>query len=180
MSEFSKAVDEGVAAMSEEADKAEKEVKEKIENAGSSEKAPVGKYSFDGTTCVTEKITYKITNTKIIPPHENKDEDSDMPMIVFYFDATVNEGVEPCSPDIEWIKNFEAYQDVDPDEPTSLDTAVYVDPHVETSLETTAPGETVQRCTVYVLADDSLPVRLVARNSIFDDKPLGEHEYPVK
>lgn len=121
----------------------------------------------------------KITDYKIIQP-EQEGNDSDKPIIVFFFDtllASDYDNSTPITPSTAWILNFKAVQDNDSNKVNTLENAIYSDEELEkNSYAEIKPGGTVKSAEAYTLSDTTTPVKLIAETI---DHAMGEQTYKI-
>lgn len=147
-----------------------------LEKSESADETAQGEYYFDGTDLVTEDYKITITDHKVIQPGDTGNEYGDNPVIAFWYDTTIAEGVSDSeyNPSLTWLMNFEAVQDNDPNLINTLNVGPLPDDnYLDSQLMTIKPGGTVANAVAYELTDLETPVTLTAVENLFTDEELG-------
>lgn len=154
-----------------------------LEETESTDETTQGEYYFDGTDLVTEDYKITITDYKVIQPGETGNEYGDAPVIAFWYDTTVAEGVSDSeyNPTTPWMMSFEAVQDNDPNVINKLNVSSHPDnAYLDSQLETIKPGGTVTNAVAYELTDIETPITLTATGNLITNEKLGSYDYPVQ
>lgn len=154
-----------------------------LEKSESTNETAQEEYYFDGTDLVTEDYKITITDHKVIQPGDIGNEYGDNPVIAFWYETTIMEGVEDSeyNPSLTWLMNFEAVQDNDPNLINTLNVgSLPDDAYLDSQLMTIKPGGTVANAVAYELTDLETPVTLTAVENLFTDEKLGSYDYPIK
>lgn len=121
--------------------------------------------SFKDNVLTTPEVIIKITDVKTIPVGEKGNEYGEKPVIAFWYEVT-NVAGDDVTPS-EWLFNFTAYQDNDPNLVNEIDVASHPDDaYLDTQMENIKQGGTVANAVAYELDDTTTPVKLVASNDL--------------
>lgn len=136
--------------------------------------------AFSDNKLVTDDFTVEITDVRVIAPGEEGNDYGDEPVIAFWYDTTVNEGVtDEINPTSAWIMNFTAIQDNDPNAINTLGVSSLPDSnHRDSQMQTIKPGGTVSSSVAYTLTDSETPVELVAEDIMGDE--YGSQMFEIK
>lgn len=127
--------------------------------------APVAEASFKDSVLTTPEVTIKITEVKTIPVGEKGNEYGQKPVIAFWYEVT-NVAGDDVTPS-DWLFNFTAYQDNDPNIENELNVGSLPDEaFLDTQMENIKQGGTVANAVAYELDDITTPVKLVASNDL--------------
>lgn len=134
--------------------------------------------TFENKTLTTPEVIIKITDAKTIPVGEKGNEYGEKPVIAFWYEVT-NVAGDDVTPS-EWLFNFTAYQDNDPNIENELDVASHPDEaYLDTQMEKIKQGGTVANAVAYELDDTTTPVKLVA-GGMFADSEIGSMTFELK
>lgn len=126
--------------------------------------APV-EATFKDKVLTTPEITIKITDVKTIQVGETGNEYGDVPVIAFWYEVT-NVAGEDVTP-TDWIFNFTAFQDNDPNMENELNVGSHPDEaFLDSQMAKIKKGGTVANAVAYELTDTTTPVKLVASNDL--------------
>lgn len=121
--------------------------------------------SFRDNVLTTSEIIIKITDVKTIPVGEKGNEYGEKPVIAFWYEVT-NVSGDDITPS-DWLFNFTAYQDNDPNIENELNVgSLPDDAFLDTQMEKIKKGGTVANAVAYELDDVTTPVKLVASNDL--------------
>jgi len=123
---------------------------------------PAGPSFVDGVL-TTDEVVIKITDSKVIPVGEKGNEYGDKPVLAIWYDTTnLGKSDQDITPS-EFIFQFEAFQDNDPNRENTLDVAGLPDDQfLDSQTENIKAGGTVANAIAYSLDDTTTPVDLVA------------------
>ena len=135
--------------------------------------------AFKRGVLTTPDVKIEITDHKVIPAGAKGNEYGDKPVLALWYKTTnvSGEDVDPT----DFIFHFEAYQDNNPDRDKKLDVGIMFsdDRFRDSHMENIKKGRTVEDAIAYELDDLTTPVKLVARESLFDEE-LGSVTYNLK
>lgn len=122
----------------------------------------------------------EITDTKVVEAGAKGNEDSEKPVIVFYYTAT-NESEKELGASTIWIAAFDVHQDTDKDTVNELEIGSYSDENIDSDKANSdmKPGGSVKNMISYELDDMEIPVVLKATQGI-GGKDLGEQTFNIK
>lgn len=145
-------------------------------SADDTESADSASPAFADDVLTTSDLRIEITNYRVIKPGEKGNEYSDKPVMAFYYSTTNLSGADVDPTD--FIFNFEAYQDNNPDAVNSLEVGSLPDDRfLDSQTETIKKGGTVESAIAYELDDLTTPVDLVASEGFGDE--LGRTTYQL-
>jgi hypothetical protein len=123
---------------------------------------------FENGVLTTPEMRIEVTSHRVIEPGAKGNEYSDKPVIAFYYSTTNLSGGD-VSP-MDFVLNFEAYQDNDPDAVNSLEVGSSPEERfLDSQSETIKKGGTVENAVAYELDDTTTPVELVASDFLGDE-----------
>lgn len=124
---------------------------------------PAGE-SFEEGVLTTADVTIEITDYRVIPIGEDGNERGDVPVLAIWYETTnLGTSDRDISPMTEFIVNFEALQDNDPNVENSLSIgSLPDDSFLDSQLENIKAGGTLANAIAYELTDTTTPVELVA------------------
>lgn len=129
--------------------------------------------TFSNNVLKGNSYTIKITDYKVLQPHEEGNE-SDYPIIVFFYDTLVASNYDnsvPMTPTTAWALNFIVSQN------NELDYTTYFDEELlDNSSEEISPGNSLKSAVAYTLTDTDTPVKVVAE--AFEHK-YGEQTFTI-
>lgn len=135
--------------------------------------------TFKDGVLTTPEVKIVITKHKVIPVGAKGNEYGDKPVIAFWYEITNFTGKD-TSP-MEWIFEFTAYQDNNPNAENELDVAGLPDDRfLDSQTENIKKGGTVENAVAYELDDVTTPVELVANDSLGFGDDLGRVTYELK
>jgi hypothetical protein len=133
--------------------------------------------TFKDGVLTTPKLKIQITRYKIINPGQNGNEYGEKPVIALWYKTTNLSGAK-VSP-MDFLFNFNAYQDNDPNAENELDVGSLPDHRFRDSqTENIKKGGTVEDAIAYELDDLVTPVELVATEGL--DEVIGKAKYTLK
>ncbi|TDL45280.1 DUF5067 domain-containing protein [Microbacterium oleivorans] len=126
------------------------------------DETPDGPSFVDGVL-TTDEVVINITDSKVIPVGEKGNEYGDKPVLAIWYDTTnLGTSDQDITPS-EFILQFEAFQDNDPNRENTLDVSgLPDDQYLESQMENIKAGGTVANAVAYSLDDTTTPVDLVA------------------
>lgn len=136
---------------------------------------------FDGRTLRTYNYSLRITNYEILDIGHKENKHKDSSIIVFYYDTYVNEKFKndyQIKPYYQWLQNFEAYQDNDPNMLKPLELGEYLGEKDDDRDVIIKPGGKVSSTIAYKLNDLETPVTLTAIDEEGNIK--GSHDFEIK
>jgi hypothetical protein len=132
------------------------------------EATPVGDSFVDGVL-ETSDVKITITDYRVIPVGEVGNEYGEVPVLAIWYDTTNLGAADRDISPMEFIFNFEAFQDNDPDRENTLEVASLPDEaFLDTQTENIKDGGTLANAVAYSLDDTTTPVELVA--GVFGDE----------
>ena len=135
--------------------------------------------TFKDGVLTTSDVKIVITKHEVIPAGKKGNEYGDKPVIAFWYSIT-NLTDKETSP-MEWIYDFSAYQDNNPNAENELDIAGLPDDRfLDSQTENIKKGGTVENAVAYELDDETTPVELVANDSLGFGDDLGRVTYELK
>jgi len=137
------------------------------------------KPTFKNGVLTTSEVKIVITKHKIIPVGEKGNEYGDKPVIAFWYKITnlTDKETDPT----DWIFDFSAYQDNNPNAENELDVASLPDDRfLDSQTENIKKGGTVENAVAYELDDLTTPVELVANDSLGFGDDLGRMTFELK
>lgn len=133
--------------------------------------------TFKGGVLTTPDVKIKITRHRVIKPGQKGNEYGEKPLIAFWYTMTNLSGaeVEP----VEFVTDFAAYQDNNPDAENKLNVGPLPDERfLDSQTENIKKGGTVENAASYELDDLTTPVELVATTGL--DGSIGKITYGLK
>jgi hypothetical protein len=135
--------------------------------------------AFENGVLTTSDVKIEITDHKVIPAGAKGNEYGDKPVLALWY-TTTNVSGKDVDP-MEFLFQFEAYQDNDPNAENTLDVGGLPDDRfLDSQMENIKKGGTVENAVAYELDDLTTPVKLVALENVFDDEELGSVTYNLK
>lgn len=135
--------------------------------------------TFKDGVLTTSEVKIVITKHKVIPVGAKGNEYGDKPVIAFWYRITnlTDKEKDPT----EWIFDFSAYQDNNPNAENELEVAGLPDDRfLDTQTENIKKGGTVENAVAYELDDLTTPVELVANDSLGFGDDLGRMTFELK
>lgn len=116
----------------------------------------------DGVLTLTD-VKIEITDYRVIPVGEVGNEYGSAPVLAIWYNTTNLGTADREITPSEFIYNFEAFQDNDPNRENTLDIGALPDQaFLESQISAIKPGGTVANAVAYHLDDTTTPVELVA------------------
>ena len=135
--------------------------------------------TFENAVLTTPDVKIEITDHKVIPVGAKGNEYGDKPVLALWY-TTTNVSGKDVDP-MEFLFQFEAYQDNDPNAENELDVGSLPDDRfLDSQMERIKKGGTVESAIAYELDDLTTPVKLVALENLFDDEELGSITYNLR
>jgi hypothetical protein len=135
--------------------------------------------SFRDGLLATPDVRIVITKHKIIPVGGKGNEYGSKPVIAFWYKVT-NVSGRKTDADMEFITDFSAYQDNNPNRENPLDIGALPDERFsDTQMDEIKKGGTVENAVSYELDDLRTPVELVASDD-FGLTRLGQATYDLE
>jgi Domain of unknown function (DUF5067) len=169
----------GVAVSAAGSDDSQPAVSHNTAQAAQSEKPAAEKGpTFKNGVLTTSDVRIQILRQKVIKVGQEGNEYGEKPVIAFWYTTTNLSGgrVTP----MEFLSNFDAYQDNNPNAMNELDVGMLPDDRfLDSQMETIKKGGTVEDAIAYELDDLVTPVELVATEG-FDDDVIGKAKYTLR
>ena len=135
--------------------------------------------TFENAVLTTPDVKIEITDHKVIPVGAKGNEYGDKPVLALWY-TTTNVSGKDVDP-MEFLFQFEAYQDNDPNAENELDVGSLPDDRfLDSQMERIKKGGTVESAIAYELDDLTTPVKLVALENLFDDEELEDITYNLR
>ncbi len=134
--------------------------------------------TFQNGVLTTEDLKIEITRYKVIKAGQKGNEYGEKPVIAFWYKTTNRSGakVDP----MDFLFNFEAYQDNNPNAENELDVGMLPDDRfLDSQMENIKKGGTVENAIAYELDDLHTPVDLVAAD-ILGLEVTGKATYTLR
>ena len=130
------------------------------------ESEPIAEETFQDGVLTTPDFKVAITDYRVIPVGAEGNEYADAPVLAIWYDTTnLGASDEEITPLTEFVFNFVAYQDNDPNIENKLSVGMLPDSTFrETQTASIKPGGTIANAVAYELSDTTTPVDLVAEN----------------
>ena len=130
------------------------------------ESEPIAEETFQDGVLTTPDFKVAITDYRVIPVGAEGNEYGDAPVLAIWYDTTnLGASDEEITPLTEFVFNFVAYQDNDPNIENKLSVGMLPDSTFrETQTASIKPGGTIANAVAYELSDTTTPVDLVAEN----------------
>ena len=144
---------------------------------GAGDSADKPQATFKDGVLTNADVKIQITRYKIIKAGQKGNEYGEKPVIAFWYKTTNVSGkkVDPS----EFIFDFEAYQDNDPNAENKLDVGSLPDDRfLDSQDETIKKGGTVESAIAYELDDLTTPVDLVASEDL-GETTIGKATYKL-
>lgn len=138
----------------------------KVSKSSSSKKTTTD--TWVGNSYATKDYKIDVTQVKTIPVGEKGNEYGEKPVLAFWYKFT-NITDKEKSAQNAWIMNFEAIQDNDKNKVNKLEVGMLPDDRfLDSQMEDTKKGGTVEMAIAYDLTDETTPVKIEAKNPITD------------
>ncbi|SKA03826.1 protein of unknown function [Pilibacter termitis] len=137
-------------------------------------------YYFRDNVAQTEKAKIEIVNHEVLQPNTERNS-GEKPLIVFTYKVTNTSG-EDVKASWEWSSAFDAYQDNDPNRENKLEVSyIYglFDDKYNQGNDTIKNGGTVEHQEGYELTDETTPVTLKCKATMFGDE-IGSQDFAIK
>jgi hypothetical protein len=134
--------------------------------------------TFENGVLTTPDLKIQITRYKVINAGQKGNEYGEKPVIAFWYKTTNLSGakVDP----MDFLFNFNAYQDNNPNAENELDVGSAPDDRfLDSQTENIKKGGTVENAAAYELDDLATPVNLVATEGLLGDV-IGKATYKLK
>lgn len=129
-------------------------------------KAPAGA-TFEDGVFTTSDVTIKITDYRVIPVGEVGNEYGDVPVLAIWYETTnLGTSDRDISSVTEFVVNFEAFQDNDPNIENRLGVGMLPDDaFLDSQMANIKAGGAQMNAVAYELTDTTTPVELIASSS---------------
>lgn len=125
----------------------------------------------------TTRIVLRITETRVIPMGEPGNEYGEAPVFAVWYE-TINSSGEEIDPLTAWLTHFRAVQTDEHGGVAELSFGMPPEARFEGTMSSPIEkGATVQNAVAYLLADDGLPVELIASDLRLNE--LGRTAFPL-